>query len=101
MKVKVRHYLAGVLSRVRHGPVTGFSDARCFRHVLHGGKHMTQHCGVVSVQVIHRSEVLLRNHQYMNRSLRVNVVKGQYQVIFIDLIGWYQTGDNLAKNTVC
>jgi len=100
MKMQMVHNLAGILPRVGHGAVAGFSDARALGHLLHSSENVAEYCGIVNVQIIHRSEVFLRNHQYMDRSLWLNVVKGQNQVIFIDLIRGDLTGDYLTKNAV-
>ena len=100
MKMKVRHNLAGIFSGVSHRTVAGFGYPHRFGYVLHSSKDVAQHGGIVSVQIIHRSEVFLGNYQHMNRGLRLNVVKSQYLVIFVDLVGRYLAGDDLAENAV-
>ncbi|HWH69145.1 MAG TPA: hypothetical protein VNT26_07155 [Candidatus Sulfotelmatobacter sp.] len=100
MKVKVRHNLAGILTGVCHRSVAGFSYAHGFGYVLHGSKYAAQHGGIVSMQIIHRSEVFFGNYQYMNRGLRLNVVESQHLIIFVNLVGRYLAGDNLTENAV-
>jgi len=100
MKVKVRNNLAGIFSGVCHRAVAGFSNPHRLGYVLHSSKDAAQHGGIVSVQIIHRSEVFFGNNQYMDRGLGLDVVKSQNLIVFINLVGRDLTCDDLAENAV-
>src|SRR5690606_6179732 len=67
--------------------------------LLHERHHSTQPGGVVGSDVGQRAHVVLRHHQQVNGRGRIDVVKGDELIVFVNLLGGNVARGDLAKNT--
>ena len=84
VQVKMRDSLAAVTTGVRH-------DAKALRTELLAdftglSQQMAEHGLMRAVNVSKRLDQLLRDHQNMHRSDGRDVVKGEANIVFIDLV---------------
>lgn len=63
-------------------------------------QHLTQHSRLPFVAVGQGRHMLLRHDQQMHGRGRINIVKSDQVVIFMNSIRWNDASDDLAKNTV-
>jgi hypothetical protein len=101
MKVEVVHNLAGVLAGVRTGPIPGFGDSGGLGNLLHSREKVAQECGMLSVQIIHRNDMLLGNHEDMNWGQGLYVVECDDVFVLVDFGRRDLTCHDFAEDAVC
>ena len=84
MKVQMAHALAAILSHIGHNPpaAVGFVRLHDFRNHR---ENVRYDCVVLGGDAVRAVYVLLRDHQNMHRRLRLQIIKGNAEIIFIRL----------------
>ncbi len=82
--VKMKHRLPGARSRIDDRPVTFGIQAAFARQLRRHYQEMSHQRLVFRRSIFERSKMLARNHQEMNRRLRMDVFNGRNLVVFID-----------------
>ena len=84
MDVKMKHRLSGARSRIDDGPVAFGIQSALARQLRRHGQEASQQRLVLCGGILERGKMLARNHQQMNRRLRVEVFNGRNLVVFVD-----------------
>src|SRR5262249_17770359 len=99
MQMQVRHSLAGLLLAVQNEAIAVL-QAKLHRQLRRDEMEMTDQVAVGVGQIRVRRNHLARNDQNVHRRLRVDVVKRQAAVIFVDDLGRNLAVDDLLKDVV-
>ena len=84
MEMEVVHRLAPMTSPIDHQAVPTVSDPLGASYLVGHAYHAPQEGAVILLQLGHRLDVLVGNHQDVNRGLRADVTKGG---IYIGMVG--------------
>ena len=84
MEMKVEHRLTGLFPAV--GNYAETFKAKFFCKLCNNCKDMTNNSAVLLGYCTCRNDMFLRYNKEMSRSLRVNVIEGITQFVFVDLI---------------
>ena len=82
------------------GNKTKISQVKFFGQITGGQQYFAQQFGVAVLRFRQTADVLLRNNQDMRGSLRVQILKSQYVIVFIDDLAFNGSASNVAKYTV-
>src|SRR5215469_14455481 len=88
MDVQMRNGLSAVVTAIDHQPETGLAEAEICSDLLSGQQEVTEQGSVPRLSFRNPRNYSFRNHQYMNRRLRIDIVKRQNLVIFEDDFRW-------------
>ena len=100
VQVNVEHRLSGVGLAVEYESCAGFLDAEFLRDNLCAVEHLAHEFAIFGLHVHDGCNVALRHHQKVHRSLRGDVVEGEYVIVFVDFLGRDFSLDNFAEKTV-
>jgi len=75
MRVRMIHRLTGMTAGIEDHPVSGYRDALGPRHLVSLTRHFGQQVSTGHSQRGQVGIVILRYHEYMNRSLRIDITK--------------------------
>ncbi len=98
MHVEVWHALAGVSPAVNHDPVTAPEKIQFFCDSLRREQQFTQHHLIGVSRFCQSRNHALRHHQHVNWSLRIQIVKRDYFIVFPHNIRWDLARRDLFKN---
>ena len=96
----MEHGLPPVRSSICGDTIAGFRQTFQFRHLRTGQHKQAEQQLILSVTVLHGSHMLLRYHKRMHWSLRVDIVKCQSPIVFVNDRGRNLFFDDLAEETV-
>ncbi len=96
--MQVKDFLAGVGVAVYHGAVAAVGDTQLPGQPGHHRQQVAGQGGIV--EVVHGGQVAAGNEQQVLGRSRVNVAKGQADVVLVDDVGGDFTGGDLAKETI-
>jgi hypothetical protein len=97
MKMEVKNALARVGACIDDYAKAFLRDALFVRELGNNQKNMANYFSIGSVQIRKRRDMLARDNQNMNRRLRIDVLKGQDRVIFVDHITLNLLLDNATE----
>jgi len=83
----MRHALAAVAAVVDHEAVAGLGDTKFFRERGGGEQEMAEGGLVAGRGFADAGNKFLRDHEHMHRCLRVDVVDGDAEVVFMRELG--------------
>ena len=99
MRVQVRHFLLPHTSCIDNH-TKAVRTALSYRNFVSLGQNPAEHLRIVCRCRCQRCDVLLGNYQNMDRPSRVDIVEGNYLVVFLDLLRGDLSIDYLAKNAI-
>lgn len=103
MHMQVMHLLAPLITRVRQHSksASGIRTAALLQCQLRRQHHHASHqTHVFSLQMRHRRDMQLGNHQKVNRCPRMDVVKRIEFIVLINEFGRYLSGHDFAEEAV-
>lgn len=98
MEVEVVHRLAPMTSPIDHQAVPTVSDPLGAGYLVGHAYHAPQEGAVILLQLGHRLDVLVGNHQDVNRRLRADVTKGGDHLISMKHLGLASPAGYLAED---
>jgi hypothetical protein len=96
--VQMRHRLAAVRTVIDDQPKTGIEDAFLFRHGLRDQEKMAQQRFIGCRGGTDSRDFFFWNDQDMDGRLRMNIVKGNAEVIFVGNLRRNFAGDDFREN---
>lgn len=100
MEMQVEHRLAAVPARVHNQPVAALGDALLLGDLVADEQQMSEQARVGFIQLSHGGHMPARDHQRVDRSLGIDVVKGDALVVFVDDFGGNRLRGDLAEQAV-
>ena len=97
--VQVKNGLPGTRADVEHGPVA-ILDAALACDVGGGELAVADEFSILGQRFFQPANVLLRNHQHVRRSLRIDIVEGVGVLVFVDFLGGYFPTNDAAEQAV-
>jgi hypothetical protein len=104
MQMQVMHFLPTLGPGVGHDPKSTLRVGPATLLQRQSGRqrhHPTDQRLVLWAKLRHGIDVRLGNHQKMHGCPRIDVVKSEYLLVFIDLATGNLTGRNLTKKAIC
>ena len=92
------HAFAGVRAVVENEPETFFVQPKFARDFTCFQEQMAQHLMILRLGLGNSRDWFLGDDEYVCGRLRVDVIEGQHQVVFINDVRWNFTGENLRKD---
>jgi len=97
MGMEVKDDLSAFPVAINNEPETLLSDAFNPGHLIRRRKQGLRKIRLARLKIKQRGHMLFRNHNDVYGCSRVNVIKGQDSVRFIDLAAWNLSLDDLAE----
>lgn len=98
--MKVKDYLSRIRSAIDDYTVTFFVKFKFLSHLVGHSVQMAYEGFIIFFEIKKAGNVLARYDQNMDRSHRINILKGNYLIILIYNIGIKLPVYDLAKNAV-
>ena len=95
----MRDAFAGVFSVVDGQAKSVFVQAKVACNIFGLQEQMAEHLTIIRFGLGDAGDRLFGNHQHVHGGLRVNVVKGEDEVVFVDNVGGDFAGDDFLKES--
>jgi hypothetical protein len=99
VNMQVKDRLAGFRVRIDNSSVSGSVNALLSGHAPHNGHHVAEKHLVLLQAVIERNNMFSRDDQQVNRSLGVDIMKGDAVLVFIGYLRRHFMRRHTAENT--
>jgi hypothetical protein len=100
MEMEVENGLASIRSGIDDYAKSCLRNAMFLRELAGNPKNMSNYFSIGSAQIRKRRDMLARNDQNMNRSLRIDILEGHHGAIFVDHITLNPFLDNPTEQTI-
>src|SRR6516162_821988 len=99
MYVEMWHVLTGMFADVGEQPIALYFEPEILRHLSRRANEASDFLGArVCAEIGERYVFSFRNNQYVRRSERVNIMKRESPLVFIDLPAWEFAAKDPGKN---
>jgi hypothetical protein len=100
MKMKMENGLSCVSPGIRHDPIAGAPQAFQGCHLRAAHQQSREQRFILRPQVVNGCDMSLRDHQRMDRRLRIDVVKGDRVLILLNKLRRNLLFRDLTKQTL-
>ena len=90
--------LPRVFAAVDYHAIASLDEAQLSGHIADGQQEVAHQSSVLIDQGFDRCDRLLGDQKHMDGCLRVDVVKGQAAIVFVDDLGWNFVIDDSLKD---
>src|SRR6478609_4255302 len=97
MTVQMWHGFACIRSIIKDQSKTGLIQSQFFGDLRSFEQEVTQNLVVFRLSFSDSRDRLLGNDQHMDRRLRLNILEGEYQLVFVNDAGRHLASDNFLE----